>query len=333
MASKGIALYLEGAKLQLASITVPVRTQGSTAACGPLAGDEPPLDLLPPPLPASFAALAAALAAVRGATTDALPFVAHIAGADSLCIRCQKAKVGDVFRLLRAKQAALGILVKDVKSHVNLLPPVGGELAAACIAAVTAALAARDWWRLDEHCLLGASPLEPQPDRQLVTAGMVQMHVHVAKDQRGALTLQLQVLPGGCWRSTGWHLAGCCFNGLPACLQKSSGHLCTHDHSTHAGHSALPLAVSLVQNRWSGGTLPAGQVSLWRSVLNAWQVGTQLQVANAGLPCHGPQAKCKLELAGQAPPAVDQSFTQPCRHAMHAAARPAACAHPAAAPG
>lgn len=205
MASKGIALCLEGAKLQLATITVPVAMgpQGAAANVGPSAHAEPVPDLLPAPLPPAFATLTAALAAVRHAATNALPFVVQHAGADSLRILCQKARVGDVFRLLRAQQAALGIQVKDVKSHVSLLPPTGQDLADACAAGVAAALVARGWWLQDEHCLLGASPLEPSPDGQAVTAEWVQMQVHLSRDSKGALALQLQVVPGGCWRIRG----------------------------------------------------------------------------------------------------------------------------------
>lgn len=206
MASRGILLQLEGAKLQLATITVPVASHGAAAA-----GREPAcVDVLPPPLPPAFAFLATALAAVQRAATDALPFVAHVAGADSLRIVCQKARVGDVFRLLRAQQAALGIQVRDVKRHVSLLPPAGRELADACKAGVAAALAARGWWRLDEHTLLGASPLVPTADGQPVTAASVQMQVHLSRGQTGALALQLLVVPGGCWCKCGasdgcWH--------------------------------------------------------------------------------------------------------------------------------
>ncbi|KAL4457639.1 hypothetical protein ABPG75_012504 [Micractinium tetrahymenae] len=226
MASKGIALYLEGAKLQLATITVPVAVQGAAAAAaaGPPADAEPPPDLLPQPLPPSFAALAAALAAVRRAATDALPFIAHVAGADSLRIICQKARVGDVFRLLRAQQAALGIVVKDVKSHVNLLPPAGQELAVACAAGVAAALAARGWWRLDEQCLLSACPLEPSPDGQPVTAGSVQMEMQLTRDDKGALALQLNVLP----EQVEWRHPACRPGAsLEARSERLAGTLCT----------------------------------------------------------------------------------------------------------
>ena len=200
--AQGVALALEGAALGLATISLPLAAAGAAGAPAAQAEDEcngPPL--LPAPLPPSFAALAAALAAVRALATPELPFAA-VAGDATLRVVCQRAKVADVFKLLRSKQAALGVQLRDVKSCVSLTPPGAEELSGLAGAAVAAALRAHGWWQADEERLLGANPYEPAPDGATRACESVRLSVHVEPpaEPRQPPRLLLLVLPGGCCR-------------------------------------------------------------------------------------------------------------------------------------
>ncbi|PSC72899.1 hypothetical protein C2E20_3898 [Micractinium conductrix] len=195
--AQGVALALEGAALGLATISLPLAAAGAAGAPAAQAEDEcngPPL--LPAPLPPSFAALAAALAAVRALATPELPFAA-VAGDATLRVVCQRAKVADVFKLLRSKQAALGVQLRDVKSCVSLTPPGAEELSGLAGAAVAAALRAHGWWQADEERLLGANPYEPAPDGATRACESVRLSVHVEPpaEPRQPPRLLLLVLP------------------------------------------------------------------------------------------------------------------------------------------
>lgn len=216
-----VALTLERASLQFAAIRVPLRRPAAGPALGPAShapGDDPeqPPDLLPPPLPPHCAALAAALAAVCALASPALPFAAHVLSADALRVVVPKAHTAAVFKLLRAQQEALGVEVKDVKSHVSLGPLPAAELEAACGAGLAAALLhCGGWHPLGEERLLGASPLAPAPDG--------------AAQACGALTLRVQAVPGDATRLRLLVKAGearCSWAGLwvlGACLQGCLG--------------------------------------------------------------------------------------------------------------
>ena len=110
-----------------------------------------------------------------------------------------KSHVAAVFKLLRAQQGSLGIMVRDVKSQVSLAPLPGVELEQACAAGLLASLLAPacGWWQLDEHRLLGASLVAPSPDGQPQACGSLTLGVHVQHAAVNRLTLLVK--PGGCW--------------------------------------------------------------------------------------------------------------------------------------
>lgn len=300
MTATGVALSLEGARLQLATISAPLAQPASATPGAPLQnlgyrseepGSSSQPDLLPPPLPPSFAALAAALAAVRAAATPALPFAVHVVGADQLRVVCQKARVADVFKLLRAQQSGLGISIRDVKSHVSLVPPAGEELAQACVAGLAAALQHRGWWQMDEERLLGASPLEPSSDGNVQKCASVRLRMHAAPTPEGskeARKLLLLVLPGGCiecvlwvggWQVGGkWVASGCCQAGrgteLVVVPPRGAGQNSKLKPMSAALQVNLPESCThcWMQSKWSSGTLPAVPVPAWRSGAPSWQV-------------------------------------------------------------
>jgi hypothetical protein len=201
MAAAAVALTLEGVNLsQLASIQVPLAAGQAVWDAEQQQedeGDDPML--MPPPLPAGFAALSRALAGVRALASPALPFAVHVLGQDQLRVVMLKSHVAAVFKLLWVQQGSLGIMVRDVKSQVSLAPLPGVELEQACAAGLLASLLAPacGWWQLDEHRLLGASLVAPSPDGQPQACGSLTRGVHV--QQAAVNRLTLLVKPGGCW--------------------------------------------------------------------------------------------------------------------------------------
>ncbi|PRW56060.1 hypothetical protein C2E21_5110 [Chlorella sorokiniana] len=175
----GAALTLEGASLQLATITAPLPPLPAALQQQQPAGQP---ELWPPPPPPRRAQLQAALAAVRRLATPALPFAALAAGEDAVRVVCLKGHTANVFKLLRAQQAALGITLGEVKAAVSLQPLPAPDLEAACSAGLLAALLHRGWHALGEDRLLGASPLVPAAD------GAAQVC--------GSLTLRVAAVPG-----------------------------------------------------------------------------------------------------------------------------------------
>lgn len=190
----GAALTLEGVSLQLATITASLPPLPAAQEQQQQPSDEP--ELWPPPLPPRRAQLQAALAAVRRLATPALPFAALAAGDDAVRVVCPKPQTANVFKLLRTQQAALGITLGEVKAAVSLQPLPDPDLEAACSTGLSAALLHRDWHRLGEGRLLGASPLAPAADGAAQVCGSLTLRVAAVPGH--ATRLRLLVRAGGC---------------------------------------------------------------------------------------------------------------------------------------
>lgn len=204
----GVALTLERCATDLFAITVGLAPPpgGWDAAEASSAGDEEAQPLLPPPLPPRCAALNRSLAALRALATPALPFAAHPLGQDQLRVVTPRAHTAAVFKLLRAQQGALGIVVGDLKSCVAKPPLPRDELEAAAAAAVLAGLLHRGWHQLDEDRVLGASVLAPAADAAPQVCGSLTLRVRAEGD--GTSTLRLLVRAGGTqgarWAGARW---------------------------------------------------------------------------------------------------------------------------------
>lgn len=196
----GAALTLEGLTLQLATITAPLPSLLATQQQQQQQPAGQP-ELWPPPLPPRRAQLQAALTAVRRLTTPALPFAVLAANEDAVRIVCLKTHTANVFKLLRAQQAALGITLGEVKAAVSLQPLPAHELEAACSAGLLVALLQRGWHALGEDRLLGASPLVPTADDAAQVCGSLTLRAAAVPGD--TTRLRLLVRAGGCWGCDG----------------------------------------------------------------------------------------------------------------------------------
>lgn len=165
MAASGVALSLKASKpwSSLARVQLPVQppddafcgsAEALTDALGP--------SIMPPPLPPLLEHRRLVLCRVQGLASKELPFSAWLAGGygdGSVQLLCTREVVTRVFKLVKEQAAQLGVVVKDLKSHVTLGLP-GQELQQAAAAALQAGLAGSGWWALTSSHLLGCNPLE-----------------------------------------------------------------------------------------------------------------------------------------------------------------------------
>ena len=86
---------------------------------------------------------------MQNLNTSETPFVAAALGCTSIQIVCAKAVVSKLFKLLFAQQAALGVRLVDVKSHVTLAPMDLPELRDTLALDIVGALQRAGWWRLE----------------------------------------------------------------------------------------------------------------------------------------------------------------------------------------
>lgn len=233
-APSGVAISLEGAFPQFATIQANLAPQTAVNS-EPLELD---LHLLPAPLPPQFVALSRAVAAVRALSSAALPLAAHALGHDQLRVVTLKQHVAGIFKLLREKQAACGIVIKDVKQHVSLAPLPATELEQALTCGFIASLLPQGWWQLDETRLLGASLLEPAVDGSVQACGSITLRVQ-AEPAETPSKLYLLVRAGGC--CTVAALLACC-TFLPVVYHENRSSVLTCKQCALNSWPALPCS-------------------------------------------------------------------------------------------
>jgi hypothetical protein len=100
-----------------------------------------------------------------------------------------QASAARLFKLLLAEQARLGVVVKDVKSHVQLTPLTHPEMREACAEAAHCGLEAAGWWRLAGGRFLGADALAAADGKAHACA---LLEVQVDLQPKGPLTLRVR---------------------------------------------------------------------------------------------------------------------------------------------
>ena len=190
---EAVALTLQAPLAQLGRILLPLQ-QPCDDGGEEEEVEEDELTAMPPPLPPRFARLMRALAAVRALASPALPFAACPLDGGELQVVALKQHLSALFKLLRAKQSSLGVVVStDLQRHIQLKGVPAEEMRQACLAGLLASLQRRGWWQLNEQQLLGRSLLQPAAGGRAQACASLRLDVQLRPHGQ----LSLLVRPGG----------------------------------------------------------------------------------------------------------------------------------------